>query len=66
MLKPFFLRNKNKEQVSFHFRSVLHQILHMQVHAQSEGSYAPKHAWIVLKFCLKQKKYDGSPGLKFE
>ena len=38
----------------------------MHVHAQSKGSYAPKHAWIVLKFCLEKKKYVGSPGLKFE
>ena len=60
------LRKEIKEQVSFLFRSVLHLILCMRAHAHASGSYAPKHAQIVLKFCLKNNKYISCLTLKFE
>ena len=66
MLLSFLLGKEIKEQMSFLFRSVLHLILCINGHAHVSGSYAPKHAQILLKFCLKNNKYISCLSLKFE
>ena len=38
----------------------------MRYHAHASCCYAPKHAQIVLKFCLKNNKYISCLTLKFE